>query len=76
MLPEGTAAMGAHAVKISKPGSETQRPHAFSHTRNTDPMDQHMDENTHHGGPSLTRNTFVTVQLLQGTLGRRKRKRG
>jgi hypothetical protein len=72
----GTAAMGTHPVKTSKPGSETQRPHAFSHARNIDPADQHMNENTHDGGPSPTWNTFVKVQLLQGIRGRRKWKRG
>jgi hypothetical protein len=31
-----------HHVKESKPGSERQRPHIFSHMWNTDPKDRHI----------------------------------
>jgi hypothetical protein len=54
MLGKGTAVLGTHPVKTSKQSSETQRPHAFSHTRNRDPTDQHMNKNTDNGGASPT----------------------
>jgi hypothetical protein len=42
VLREGMAAAGAHPVKISKPGSETQRPHGFSHMWNEDPKHEYI----------------------------------
>jgi hypothetical protein len=34
-------------VKWSKPGSETQRPHVFSHTWKIDSKDKHIHKNNH-----------------------------
>jgi hypothetical protein len=70
------SAIGAHHVKASKPGSETQRMHGFSPAGNTDLTDKHINENTHDSVPSPIWNMFVTVPLLQDTSGRRNRKRG
>jgi hypothetical protein len=43
---------GGHQAKWSKPGSERQRPHVFSHTWKIDPKDRHIHKNKH--GPIQT----------------------
>jgi hypothetical protein len=40
-------ANGGHHAKLSKPGSEKQRPHIFSHMWKKDPKDKHIHKNKH-----------------------------
>jgi hypothetical protein len=40
-------AIGGHHVKWSKPGSENQRPHVFSHMWKIDPKDKQIHKNKH-----------------------------
>jgi hypothetical protein len=40
-------AIGGHNVKWSKPGSETQTPHVFSHICKKYLKDNHMHKNKH-----------------------------
>jgi hypothetical protein len=59
----------------SKPGSERQRLHVFSHMRKIDPKNKHIHKTKHDHIPTQMWNMFEIVELLYGTRGRKERKR-
>jgi hypothetical protein len=62
-------------IMISKPGSERQRPHVFSHTWKIDPKDKHTHKNKQDHTQTQMYKMFIIVELFYGTQGKRERKR-
>jgi hypothetical protein len=59
-----------NGCKLSKPGSERQRPHVFSYMWKIDPKDKHILKNKHDHIQTYIQNMFVIAELLYGGKGK------